>query len=237
MTNPEYFFDERNPADYSMFAIRYLILPSGWAPPVAAHLLLRAGPYALWRTESSGYLNVGAVVGTLDGDRTDLGARSYPLLRSPLGSEHAYLRVNAAGPGRGRPTLPTVHQVSTGSVSTETDHLVQGKVSATVSMQKPGVAVLSASFDPGWTVTVDGHVQRTEMIAPAVVGVRVPAGVHRIVFQYDGFSDYPLLFAISALALTLLFLADRVLVRRRRNALKIRSAAVLASPTNADRRS
>ncbi len=202
MTNPEYFFDERNPADYSMFAIRYLILPSGWAPPVAAHLLLRAGPYALWRTESSGYLNVGAVVGTLDADRTDLGARSYPLLRSPLGSEHAYLRVNAAGPGRGRPTLPTVHQVSTGSVSTETDHLVQGKVSATVSMHRPGVAVLSASFDPGWTVTVDGHAQRTEMIAPAVVGVRVPAGVHRIVFRYAGFSDYPLLFAISALALT-----------------------------------
>ena len=29
MTDPEYYFDERNPSDYRLFGIRYLILPAG----------------------------------------------------------------------------------------------------------------------------------------------------------------------------------------------------------------
>jgi hypothetical protein len=29
MTDPEYYFDERNPSDYRLFAIHYLILPAG----------------------------------------------------------------------------------------------------------------------------------------------------------------------------------------------------------------
>ena len=50
--------------------------------------------------------------------------------------------------------------------------------------------VLSASFDPGWTVTVDGHPARTEMVAPALVAVTVPAGRHHVVFRYSGFGSY-----------------------------------------------
>jgi hypothetical protein len=39
MTDPEYFFDERNPGDYRLFGIHYLIVPSGYLPPVPAKLL------------------------------------------------------------------------------------------------------------------------------------------------------------------------------------------------------
>ncbi len=216
MTNPEYFFEERNPADYSLFGIRYLILPAGRPPPVRAELLGQAGPYALWRTGSSGYVNVGAVVGTLDADRSNLGARSIGLLRSPLGGEHAYLRVNFGGARTNAARLPAISQApASGSVATERDDLEHGQVSAAVRMRTNGVAVLSASFDPGWSVTIDGHASRSEMIAPALVGVRVPAGVHRVVFRYVGFSDYPWLFAVSVGALLFLFLADH---RRRTRA-------------------
>jgi hypothetical protein len=36
MTDPEYYFDEANPSDYILFAVRYLILPSTKMPPVSA---------------------------------------------------------------------------------------------------------------------------------------------------------------------------------------------------------
>ena len=80
-------------------------------------------------------------------------------------------------------------------------------------MRRPGVVVLSASFDPGWTATIDGHAGPVQMVAPALVGARVPAGVHRILFRYVGFSDYPWLFALSAIALAALLLTDAL--RRR----------------------
>ena len=48
MTEPEYYFDERNPGDYRLFGIRYLIIPTGSRPPVPARLKLRTGAYSLW---------------------------------------------------------------------------------------------------------------------------------------------------------------------------------------------
>jgi hypothetical protein len=54
MTGPEYHFDESNPADYRLFGIRYLILPSGYLPPVPARRVMRAGPYSLWTIAANG---------------------------------------------------------------------------------------------------------------------------------------------------------------------------------------
>ncbi len=77
-------------------------------------------------------------------------------------------------------------------------------------MDRPGVVVLSASFDPGWTATIDGRSQPTEMVAPALVATTVQAGTHRVVFDYTGFRGYPLLFAISAATLLALLCAEIV---------------------------
>jgi hypothetical protein len=75
-------------------------------------------------------------------------------------------------------------------------------------MRQAGIVVLSASYDPGWTATVDGRSQPTEMVAPALVATTVPAGTHRIIFRYRGWQDYPLLFAISAAMLLTLLCAE-----------------------------
>ena len=85
---------------------------------------------------------------------------------------------------------------------------------ATVEMREPGVVVLSASFDPGWKATVDGHRAPVLAVAPALLATRVPAGRHTVRFQYHGFSAYPELFVVSAISL--LALAALELVRRRR---------------------
>jgi uncharacterized membrane protein YfhO len=110
--------------------------------------------------------------------------------------------------------------LSAGTVVAQADRLTAGRAAATVAMHRRGAVVLSASFDPGWTATVDGRSQPTEMIAPALVATSVQAGTHRVVFRYRGFRGYPLLFAVSAavlLAVLLSIIAPSRRLRRRRS--------------------
>ena len=214
MTGPEDHFDELDPSDYDLFGIRYLILPAGSSPPVPAQLVALAGPYALWTTPTAGYVHAGTIVGALAANRTDVGARSVPLLRSGLADAGEYLEIVFGGRQATPPPLPRASRgPRAGEVSSESDDLADGLVSATVTMRRPGVVVLSASFDDGWTATVDGHRRRTSMVSPALVATRVPAGTHTVEFRYRGYSGYPELFALCALTLAAFAGADAV--RRR----------------------
>jgi hypothetical protein len=210
MTDPEYYFDDRNPSDYRLFGIRYLILPSGSRPPVPARLELRADRYSLWTLPGAGgALHAGTVLSTLSADRSDIGSRSIPLLNSRLAQAGDYLRVAYGQPGDREPRLPQPSPATpAGTVLEQSDTLQQGLAAARVRMRQAGVVVLSASFDPGWTATVDGRTVRTEMVAPALVATTVPSGTHRIVFRYRGWPDYPLLFGLAAAALFALAYMD-----------------------------
>jgi hypothetical protein len=205
MTDPEYFFDDDDPADYRLFGIHYLIVPSAYLPPVPAKLVTRSGPYSLWTVTTTGYIRVGRVVGRVDADRTNVGERSIPLLRSRLAQHGDYLKVTLDQSGSaGQRPPPAPDGSSVGAVIAEINHLADGEVTATVSMDHPGEVILSASFDPGWRATIDGRPRSTQMIAPALVGIAVPPGTHRIIFRYSGYHDYALLFAVSGLALVAL---------------------------------
>ncbi len=217
MTNPENDFDEHDPSDYRLFGIRYLILPADRTPPVAAQRVERAGRYVLWTILAGGYIQTGTVVGQITADRTDLGARSLPLLRSDLAGHGAYLavRYGAAGGSDSRvPAAPS--QSDPGVVLRARADLTEGEASATVRMRRPGVAVLSASYDPGWTATVNGRRARTRMVAPALLAVDLPAGTSRVVFRFVGYADYPELLALSGLAMTAIVVAPWWLRARRR---------------------
>jgi Bacterial membrane protein YfhO len=215
MTGPEYFFDDRDPADYRLFGIRFLILPARDQPPVRARLAMRSGPYWLWTIDGGGYVQVGQVVGELSANRTNLGARNARLLASGLAGDGAYLGVRYGAVGGETGRLPSVAGLSSaGEVSSERADLDDGEASATVRMSRPGIVVLSASYDPGWTATVNGQRRPTRMVAPALVAVDVPAGTDRVVFRFHGYGDYPELFALSGLALALAAVAPVCLRRR-----------------------
>jgi hypothetical protein len=212
MTDPEYDFDERDPSDYRLFGIRYLIVPTGSRPPTPARLTLRAGAYSLWTVSgAAGVLHAGTIVGHLNANRSDIGTRTLPVLHSDLAQQERYEQVWFDHSGSRVLTPPSPvppPRGSAGAVLAQADQLTAGRAAATVAMRRRGILVLSASFDPGWTATVDGRRQPTEMIAPALVATAVPAGTHRVVFHYDGFRGYPLLFAISAAALLALLCAE-----------------------------
>ena len=76
--------------------------------------------------------------------------------------------------------------------------------------------MLSASYDPGWTATVNGRRQPVRMVAPAFVAVDVPAGTDHVVFSFHGYGDYPELLALSGLTLVLIALAPVCARSRRR---------------------
>jgi hypothetical protein len=229
MTDPEYFFDDRDPSDYRLFGIRYLILPARKQPPVPARLAMRSGRYWLWTINGDGYVQAGQIVGEISANRTNVGTRSVPLLGSGLAADGAYLGVRYGSGGEDGP-LPTARSQSTaGTVIAERADLNNGEASATVRMRQPGVAVLSASYDPGWTATVNGRPQPIRMVAPALVGVDVPAGTDHVVFAFRGYGDYPELLALSALTLVMVAGAP-VCVRRARQRHDAKEAPVAAEP-------
>jgi hypothetical protein len=201
MTDPENYFDENNPSDYRLFGVRYLILPATSDAPVPARRIRQVGNYVLWTLPQNGYVQVGTIIGSLAANRTNVGTQSISLLDSDLAAREEYLRVAFDRRSGSAHAPASVDRRPPGAVSTETDDLPQGRASATVTLGRAGAVILSASFDPGWTATVDGMAARTEMVAPALVGTIVPAGTHRVVFRYRGFSAYAWLLALSGLTL------------------------------------
>jgi hypothetical protein len=218
MTDPESFFDDRDPSDYRLFGIRYLILPARRQPPVRARLAMRSGPFWLWTIDGAGYVRAGRIVGEISANRTNVGTRSVALLRSGLAADGAYLSVRYGVDGGGDGSLPTVpSQSSVGAVRSQRADLGAGEAAATMQMRRPGVAVLSASYDPGWTATVNGRRRPIRMVAPALVAVDVPAGADHVVFRFQGHSDYPELIALSCLTLAMIGLAPGCVCRVRRS--------------------
>jgi hypothetical protein len=205
MSNPETRFDEFNASHYVLFGASYVILPAGEVPSVQARHVLTAGAYALWAIPHGGYVHAGSLAGTIAADRTDIGARTRPVLESTLPEHGVYVRVDR----HGTTPLPRPSRAGPGTVDATDADLERGRATATVRMPRPGVAVLSASYDTGWRATVDGRPAPAVMVAPALVATRVPAGVHRVAFRYAGYGHYPELFALGLLTLLGLAVWDR----------------------------
>jgi hypothetical protein len=93
-------------------------------------------------------------------------------------------------------------------VTSQDADLERGSATAVLRMPQAGVAVLSASFDSGWTARVDGRPAKVLPVAPALVATRIPAGTHRVAFRYAGFSDYWVLLLLAALSVAVLAVID-----------------------------
>ena len=224
MTDPEYYFDDTNPGDYPLFGIGYLLTPAKtalgapWTPPVPAEQVRCVDDYCLWALPDPGYFHVYDTTGVLDATRADVGTASVPLLDSTALSEQRDKTVAFNGDTASPPTAPGGSSLtgSPGHVVVEHASLAQGTASAVVKTNRRATVVLSASFDPGWTVTVNGHPSPTVMVAPALVGVDVGPGVHTVTFSYGGFGSYTLLFLLAVLVFVALAVGPTVWRRYRR---------------------
>jgi hypothetical protein len=90
---------------------------------------------------------------------------------------------------------------------------VDGRFGASVDLRRTGTVLLKTTFDPRWTVTVDGERGETVMMTPSLVGVDVPAGRHDVAFRYESYSSYPLLLALGAAILLAFAVIPRLAAR------------------------
>lgn len=220
MDDPAFYFNQRNPGDYAVFGIKYLMLPVLMRPPVAAEPVATQGKYSLWQVSGrTGYSSVVDTVGSVTENRANVGPTSIPFLDSRAPAVSDYMTVGFEGSPAPRPTAPN-GPISgrPGTIVSESDDPAAGKFGLRVHMNRRAVVVLSVTFDPGWQVWVDGHRATTEMIDPALLGVVVGSGNHTVRFTYSGYSDYSLLFAIS-LVVPLGCACYLLVIRRRRRVL------------------
>jgi hypothetical protein len=220
MTDPEYFFDDTNPGDYPLFGIGYLVTPATMSPPVPAEQVRCAGDYCLWALPDPGYFHVYDTTGVLTASRADVGTASQLILDSPALSHQKDETVAFNGGAASPPTAPKGTSISgsPGHVVVEHADLAHGNASAVVRTNRRAAVVLSASYDPGWTVTVNGHPEPTIMVAPALVGVDVGPGVHTVTFSYGGYGRYTLLFLLALLVFLALAVGPTLWRRYRRTA-------------------
>ncbi len=215
-------FDDTKLAQYDLFNVRYVILPSGQHPSVPASLIEQDGGAALWEVQTSGYVNVvDTVPPAIAANRSNLYQQAGFFLQSDLLAQGRYPTVAFAGEPAAPPTLSGEEQPSgpAGSVEFEDDALADGVVTVQVVANRPAMVILKSSFDPRWQVIVDGVPLAPQMVAPSFVGRTVPAGPHTVVFRYQPFPYYDVLFPIGALAFIGLWfgpgLAARARSRRR----------------------
>lgn len=217
--NVEPYFDERNPAQYDLFNIRYVLLPDSRQPPVPARAVAQLGGYSLYRVETSGYLKVVDATEPIAADRTNMAEVMRPLLASPqiAGARHPLVAFAGRQP-EAAPSASASNPPSTppGRIDSQTADLETARFSGKVTLDRPGWVMLKESYHPRWRATVDGKTVTPEMLAPAYVGVPVPAGEHTVTFEYDSISSYPYLIAFGLLVLVALIVGPRLWRRERR---------------------
>src|SRR5919198_1075493 len=188
---------------------------SAWSsdrkPAVPAKLIGSAGSNRLYEVHTSGYFQVVDRAASVSANRTNIEPATRDFRNSQLALQGIYPSV--AFPGE--PALPPTYDGArpppgpAGKVLAQSNTLQDGVFDATVEARRPAVVVLKATYDPRWTVTVDGQRAKPEMMAPSLVGVEVPPGRHVIRFRYAPYSHYPVLLAIGALTLLALVLVPR----------------------------
>jgi hypothetical protein len=215
-TDVEAAFDETNLAQYQMFNVRYLLLPSSRKPPVLAKLLAESGGSRLWEVQTTGYFQVVDRAAAVTANRTDVEQATRDFRSSSLASRGIYPGVAFAGAPAPSPTFAgsTPAAGPAGTVVKQSETLQDGVAAATVVANRAAVVLLKASYDPHWTVSVDGQPDKPVMMAPSLVGVEVSAGRHVVQFRYAPYGHYPILLAIGALALLGLALLPRLIPTR-----------------------
>jgi hypothetical protein len=208
-TDPEAAFDETNPAQYQMFDVRWLLLPADRPPPVPATPVASGGGSRLYRVDTSGYYQDVDRSAPIRENRTDVSEASAAFRGSDLASRSIYPGVAFAGGAAPAPTFRGLSPPSgvPGVVISQHAMLADGKFDATVDARRAAVVLLKATYDPHWSVTVDGVPAKATMMAPSLVGVEIGPGTHTVAFHYRPYGDYPLLFAAGLLALLVLGVA------------------------------
>jgi hypothetical protein len=211
-------FNDTNAAQFNLFNIRWMILPTNVEPSVPATRVRAQGRWQLWSVPTTGYLQVVDTAPAIEADRTNIGRRTAAFLGSTAPAEGLVPVIAFAGDKGATPTDPSFTHFPdpAGTVTVQYDLPDDGQFGGEVDVARRSVVMLKATYDPRWHVTVDGRPAKTQMLAPSFVGVSVTPGRHRIEFEYVPYGYYWVLLTLGGVTLLGLALVPRALALRTR---------------------
>lgn len=200
-TDIEASFDDQNLAQFEMLNVRYVLMPSGMTPSVPHTEIAREGNSVLYSVQTTGYFQVVDRIGSISANRVNINSATSAFRASDQASRSIYPGVAFNGADPLPDTVSAPQSAPPGTVLSQMHERWNGLFRATVRADRRSVVLLKATFDPRWTVTVDGKRAKPVMMAPSLVGVEVEPGEHTVVFSYRSISHYPLLLALGAVTL------------------------------------
>jgi hypothetical protein len=212
----EYRFDLGSPGLRELLGLRYVLRPDDVDAP-SAQEVARVGRHVLSEYPDTGYLDVVHTIAPIAADRRTIGEQTDSFLTSGLPERKMFPTIAFDGEPATPPTLGPNDEPRPppGVVDGSSADIVGGAFDAQVTLKRPGVVLLKASYDPRWAAFVDGERTETQMLAPALVGVPVPPGEHEVAFRYEPYDTYAMLFAAGALVIFGLWAGERALRKSR----------------------
>jgi hypothetical protein len=175
-------FDEREPAHYALFGIRYVLAPAGLAVPEFLRPILRTSRYNLYEAPGGGYARFVALAARVS-SRTgrELFETNLEWVRGERGAGGAHLLHEYPARERTRGPL-AVTACASGALADE--RVAPARLEITAECRDASVLAFKTTFHPNWRVTVDGADAATFMVSPSYLAVELPAGRHRVVAEY-----------------------------------------------------
>jgi hypothetical protein len=211
-------FDDRNPAHYNLFNIKYLIAPR--TLPVASFLrsIKETRRYTLYRAETDGY----ASYVTINGRRTpssqaNLFFQNRDWIQSAEPAAGRFIRYDfpakrGANAAEATKSAPAAEPPCPGGKISE-ESVLPGRIDLQTDCTTGSAMILKTTYHPNWHVDVDGHDVPTFMVSPSFIGFHLPAGTHRVQAEYRAGILKTILLLVGACALLVLFCSRRWLAR------------------------
>ena len=214
-------FDYRNPDDYLVFNVRYVVAPSLEPMPGFLKRLQTAGRYTLYEAESGGHFALGRSDLAFEGRQSELLGAARAWHARALGAAGEFPRVALKGmqaPPSDLVSLPLADAprqlggfaappLPAGSIAAQSAQ--SQRYSASVQLQDPAMLVLKVSYHPNWQATVDGVPVPTVMLLPSYIGIELRPGAHEVVVAYRSQTARNLLIAFGLALLVLLVVLAR----------------------------
>ncbi len=176
-------FDDKNPAHYSLFNVRYVVAPSELTMAAFLRPIKATRRYTLYRAETSGYAQFAAATEMKSiGSQSRLFFHNRDWLLSPQPAGGQFIRYDYPSEVN-RPATPVTSECAIkGRIVGE--RVGPGRIELQTECQHPSTLVLKMTYHPNWRVTIDGRETRPFMLSPSFIGVEVPGGLHAIRAEY-----------------------------------------------------
>jgi len=208
-------FDDRDPAHYNLFNVRYLIAPRRL--PAASFLrpIKETSRYTLYRAETDGYADfVSVSAWRVPVSQSALFFQNRDWLQSGEPAAGRFIRYDYP-PKRGA-NAAVAQPVSGPSCAGEKireEIVLPGRFELRSECSTASTVVLKTTYHPNWRVAVDGREVETFMISPSFIGFELPAGAHRVQADYRAGVLKTILLLVGACTLLVLLCSRRWLAR------------------------